>query len=141
MTSKAILDTDILSEIYKGVDQIVLSNAAEYIRAHAQLSFTSVSVHEVLFGYYAKGAVQRAEKFARDMTPHDEITPTPADYRLAAQIRGTLQRAGTPIGALDPLIAACAIERELPLVTGNTRHHSFIQGAGYTLRLLNWREL
>ncbi len=140
MFPKALLDTDILSEIYKGVDQIVAGNAQKYIQQYRQLCFTSVTVHEVLYGYHAKGAAKRAENFLRVVALHEEITPTAQDFRLAAEIRGALQRAGTPIGSLDPLIAACAIERGLPLVTGNTRHHGFIQNAGFSLQLLNWRD-
>lgn len=140
MSSKAILDTDILSEIGKGIDQTVLQNAANYAAEHGQLTFTSVSVFEALYGFHAKGAEQQARRFLQLIAPHEEITPTASDYRLAAQICAALQRAGTPIGTSDPLIAACAIGRGLPLVTGNTRHHGFIQSAGFALQLLNWRE-
>jgi tRNA(fMet)-specific endonuclease VapC len=137
---KTILDTDILSEIGKGVNQTVLKNAADYLAEHGQLSFTSVSVFEALFGLYAKSADQQAQRFLKLIAAHEEITPTAQDYRLAAQICATLQRTGTPIGTSDPLIAACAIERGLPLITGNTRHHGFIQNAGFSLQLVNWRE-
>jgi predicted nucleic acid-binding protein len=137
---KAILDTDILSEITKGKNQQVLENVAAYLHEHGQLTLTSVSVFEVLFGLHSKQATRQIKDFLDSMADHEEITPTPDDYRLAAEICASLQRAGTPIGKLDPLIAACAIERGLPLATGNTRHHRFIQNAGFSLQLVNWRE-
>jgi predicted nucleic acid-binding protein len=140
VTSKAILDTDILSEIGKGIDQTVLKNAADYLAEYGQLSLTSVSIFEALFGFYAKAADKQAQRFLQLTANHEEITPTAQDYRLAAQICAALQRAGTPIGTSDPLIAACAIGRGLPLATGNTRHHGFIQNAGFSLQLVNWRE-
>lgn len=140
MISKAILDTDTLSEIIKTKNQTVLQNADDYLDEHGQLTFTSATVHEVLYGLGCKIATRQIEEFLDLVADHEEITPTAPDYRLAAEIRAALQRAGTPIGAFDPLIAACAIERGLPLVTGNTRHHGFIQSAGFSLQLLNWRE-
>jgi len=137
--SKVILDTDILSEIVKAKDATVLLNADRYLDDHEQLTFTSISVFEVLFGLKSKLATRQIKDFLGAIEEHEEVTPTAQDYRLAADISAALQRAGTPVGAFDPLIAACAIERGLPLVTGNTRHHSFIQNAGFTLQLLNWR--
>ncbi len=136
---KAILDTDILSEIAKAKDQTVLKNVAAYLHEHGQLTLTSVSIFEVLFGLHTKQATRQIKDFLESMTEHEEITPTADDYRLAAEICATLQRAGTPIGKLDPLIAACAIGRNLPLATGNTRHHTYIQNAGFQLQLVNWR--
>ena len=50
-----------------------------------------------------------------------------------------LDRRGTPIGPYDPLIAACALNRELALATGNARHFGFVRDAGYPLRLEDWR--
>lgn len=140
MTSRAILDTDTLSEIIKTKNQIVLQNADNYLDDHGHLTFTSATVHEVLYGLECKAATRQIEEFLDLVADHDEIVPDVEDYRLAARIRGALQRAGTPIGVLDPLIAACALERGLVLITGNMRHHSFIQEAGFDLELVNWRE-
>lgn len=137
---KVLLDTDILSEVGKGRDKMVLKNAANYLAEYGQLSFTSVSVYEVLFGLHCKEAKKQIETFKRLIVPHERFVPTESDYGQAAEIRAALQLAGTPIGALDPLIAACAIGRGLPLATGNTRHYSFIQNAGFQLQLVNWRE-
>ena len=59
---KAILDSDILSEVSKGVDANVLSGASHYLDEHGQLTFTSVSVYEVLYGLKAKPAPAAASK-------------------------------------------------------------------------------
>lgn len=137
--NKALLDTDILSEISKGVDKTVLQNAADYLDLFPSLSFSSISVYEVLFGLGAKGAAKQSATFLELIADHEEIVPGALDYRTAAQIRAALHRAGNPIGTADPVIAACALRRGLPLVTGNTRHYGFIQNAGFALQLLNWR--
>ena len=48
--SKVLLDTDILSEYLKGHDNVVARHAAEYTRQHGAFTFTSVTVHEIVFG-------------------------------------------------------------------------------------------
>lgn len=51
-----------------------------------------------------------------------------------AQVRSRLERAGTPIGLLDTLIAAQAVARKLVLVSNNEREFSRVAG----LRIENW---
>jgi len=51
-----------------------------------------------------------------------------------AQVRWKLERAGTPIGPLDTLIAAQAVARKLVLVSNNEREFNRVAG----LRVENW---
>lgn len=51
-----------------------------------------------------------------------------------AQVRSRLERAGTPIGPLDTLIAAQAVARKLVLVSNNEREFSRVAG----IRVENW---
>ena len=137
---KVILDTDILSETFKQVDPIVVTRARHYLHAFPTLSYTSVSLVEILSGLHAKDAkkqIVRAEAF---LGRHEQIVPDAEDYMVAARIIGDLQRAGRPIGWDDPVIAACAIKRNMPLATANTRHYQNIINIGYPLTLDNWRE-
>jgi len=133
------MDTDTLSEVLKGIDLNVVTNAQSYGHAFGLLDFTSASVLEILHGLHRKGAqaqIQRAEAL---FTRNSETVPEKQDFRLAAQIAGALARQGTPIGIIDPLIAACAIRRGFGVATGNTDHFTYIQKAGYSLHLENWR--
>ena len=50
------------------------------------------------------------------------------------RIRLELERAGTPIGAMDLMIAAIAVANDVVLVTHNTREFSRVNG----LRLEDW---
>ena len=59
---------------------------------------------------------------------------TSSDAKAYAQLRAKLERAGTPIGPLDTLIAAQAVSRKLVLVTNNEREFGRVPG----LRLENW---
>ncbi len=49
-------------------------------------------------------------------------------------LRVALEKAGTPIGALDALIAAHALSLDVTLVTNNTREFSRVPG----LQIANW---
>lgn len=135
-----ILDTDILSEVLKGINPNVGEHQLGYQAHFTRLTFTSASVMEILTGLRKRGApaqLQRAEAlFALNL----EIVPDAADYRLAADISGDLLKAGKVIGIVDPLIAACAIRRGYGIASGNTAHFEFIRQLGYSFHLENWRD-
>ena len=137
---RRVCDTDILSEIIKAVDLRVTARASEYLRAHSILTFTSVTAMGILYGLHRKGALVQVREAERLFGRHEEMMPLRDDYRLASEIGGRLDRIGRPIGRLDPLIAACALNRGLTLATGNTRHFTFVQDAGFPLRLEDWRQ-
>jgi tRNA(fMet)-specific endonuclease VapC len=71
------------------------------------------------------------ENFLRPLTVVEFVS---ADAVAYAQLRAKLERAGTPIGPLDTLIAAQAMARGLTLVSNNEREFRRIGG----LRLENW---
>lgn len=54
--------------------------------------------------------------------------------KAAAQIKHTLEAAGTPIGHFDQLIAGTALSHDMTLVTRNTREFERVPG----LRVENW---
>lgn len=138
--AETVLDTDILSEIYKRRDLVVLANAKRYLREYSALTYASVSLVEILSGLYAKDARRQLADTLLFLESQTQIIPQPEDYKLAAQIIGLLVRRGRPIGSDDPLIAACAINRGMKVATGNIRHYQFVVDAGFTLELVNWRE-
>lgn len=123
----------------KAKDPAVVQKAESYLAASQQLSFTSLSVFELLYGLLAKQALRQAKEFLAFTVEHEEIVPTAEDYRLAAQIRADLRRSGREIGRVDPIIAACALNRDIELVTGNLRHYEAIWDVGFAIRLANWR--
>jgi tRNA(fMet)-specific endonuclease VapC len=59
---------------------------------------------------------------------------TSNDAASYAQLRAKLERAGTPIGPLDTLVAAQAVARKLVLVSNNEGEFRRVAG----LRLENW---
>ena len=53
------------------------------------------------------------------------------DARTAGQVRAALEKAGTPIGAYDLLIAGQALRRGLTVVTANTSEFSRVTGLSW----------
>lgn len=137
--NKAILDTDTLSEIIKGVNQTVAANAKTYRRAFGHYTMSAVTAMEVVRGYQKKQATRQLQVFLATL-PTAEVLPfDQAEAELAGRIAGELERIGSPIGHADTMIAATAIGHGLELVTGNTAHFQRILQLGYSLTLVNWR--
>jgi len=137
---RLVLDSDILSEILKGRSPKVERHKIAYVAQFQQLTFTSASLLEILYGYerlQAQAQIKRAEAL---FAVNEELIPASEDYRLAAKMAGTLDRNGTTLGLIDPLFAACAIRRGYGVASGNTAHYEFIRKLGYTFHLENWRD-
>ena len=137
--NKAILDTDIFSEIIKGVDQTVAAHAKTYRRAFGHYTIAAVTVMEIVQGYQQKQAARQLQAFLSALPSQEVLSFEEADAQLAGRIAGELERTGRPIGTADSMIAAVALQHGLELVTGNTAHFERVQQLGYPLILANWR--
>lgn len=137
--NKALLDTDILSEIIKGVDRTVASHATQYRRAFGLYTLSSISVMEVVQGFQMNQSTTRLLAFVASLATQEVLSFEQEDGELAGRIAGELKRLGRPIGTADSMIAAIAIQQKLELVTGNTAHFQRVQQLGYPLTLTNWR--
>lgn len=71
------------------------------------------------------------ENFLQPLTIIDFTSQDAVAY---ATVRAKLERAGTPIGPLDTLIASQAVARKLTLVSNNEREYRRVAG----LRVENW---
>jgi tRNA(fMet)-specific endonuclease VapC len=137
--NKAIIDTDIFSEITKCVNQTVAAHASAYRTAFPRYTISSVTYMEVIRGYQRKQAFRQLQSFLAAIVSEEVLAFGQAAAELAGKIAGELEHVGRPIGVTDPMIAAIAIEHGLELVTGNTTHFQRIQQLGYPLTLINWR--
>lgn len=137
--NKSLLDTDILSEIGKGIDPNVARNAAAYRTAFRRYTLSVVTVMEVVRGFQKKQSSSRLQRFLTAIASEEILPFDQAAAEVAGRIAGDLDRTGQPIGRADPMIAAIALEHGLELVTGNISHYQRIQLIGYPLTLLNWR--
>jgi tRNA(fMet)-specific endonuclease VapC len=138
--NKALLDTDILSEIFKGIDPVVTRHATAYRLAFGKYTLSAITVMEVVSGLQRVRSFRGIKKFMSNIGAEDVLSFDEDTGKLAGEIEGDLERTGQPIGIADPMIAAVALQHGLELVTGNTGHFQRIQQLGYPLALANWRQ-
>jgi tRNA(fMet)-specific endonuclease VapC len=130
----SLLDTDILSELFKGHD-LVKIRAAEYILEHNRLTISHITKYEILKGLKAKKAKKQIEAF-NVFCESSSILPITDDVIVrAADIYASLREQGEIISDGDILVAAIAICNNLVLITNNTNHFSRIKD----LQLDNWK--
>ena len=84
---QVILDTDILSEYFKGYDPNVAAHARAYAAHFARFTFTSVTVYEVTLGLTLKGATSQLQRALAWMRQNEQIVPVEDDYLIAARIK------------------------------------------------------
>lgn len=131
----AILDTDMLSEVLKRKDVIVLSNAERYLRGHQRMAFSAMTVFEIIRGMRANQATRQAAEFLKTVGTSDVFPVSLPVLMKAADLWADGRNGGHPHNDADLIIAATALETRRVLVTGNTNHYSWIAG----LRLEDWR--
>ena len=128
-----MLDTNICSYILKNHPAAVKQKFEEV--GAGNICISTIVLAELYYGAarHPKGVVIRREidDFVSRLVviPWDEIA---ADHYGA--IRASLEMAGTPVGAMDMLIAAHARSCNATLVTNNQREFGRIKG----LTSLNW---
>ena len=136
---KALIDTDIFSEILKGIDSHVVAQAVAYRAILGRYTISTITVLEVVKGLHKIQREDRIEQFLDGLVTVDVLTLDVQSAELAGRIYADLERTGQTIGRADPIIAAIALRHGLTLVTGNQAHYQRIQNLGYQLYLDNWR--
>jgi tRNA(fMet)-specific endonuclease VapC len=136
---RAILDTDILSELLKGRDQRVTSRAATYRSEFGRFTLSAFTVVEIVKGLAKAGREERIAIFLEFVQGNDVLTLDVEGAMIGGRIYAGLEARGMPIGRIDPLIAAIALRNDLTLVTGNTDHYERIRDLGFSLALTDWR--
>ncbi|MCS6861564.1 MAG: type II toxin-antitoxin system VapC family toxin [Abditibacteriales bacterium] len=136
---KALLDTDIFSEILKGIDQNVAAKATAYRSTFGHYTISVIMVMEIVKGFHRLQREDRIQQFLAGLPTVEVLMLDLRSSELAGRIYADLERTGQPIGRADPMIAAIALQHDLTLVTGNLSHYQSIQALGYDLKLDNWR--
>lgn len=135
MMDASLLDTDILTEIFKGRNQNVATNAAKYLQAHSQFAISSMTRFEVVRGLRHKQANKMLASFDT-MCAHMAVFPISDDVLdRAADLWVEARNAGDPQRDADLIIAATALVHGRMLVTGNTAHFQWMNG----LLIADWR--
>jgi tRNA(fMet)-specific endonuclease VapC len=137
--NKTLLDPDILSEILKGRDANVAAIAARYLGEHQQLTFSAVTVFEIIRGYRRVKREAKVESFERALSSCEVLPFDDSAARIAGRIYADLELRGRPVGMPDVMIAAIALQNGFAVATGNVAHFEAVRSAGYELEIVNWR--
>lgn len=130
---RCMLDTDMCSYIIKEHPESVRQRFQTL--AMEQLCISVVTYAELIYGV-ARSSSKRVnrpiiEDFVRHLDVMDWDTEAADQYGV---IRAELEAAGTPIGAMDMMIAAHAKSIKAVLVTNNQKHFTKVKG----LKVDNW---
>ena len=136
---RSLLDTDILSEIFKGRDPNVRARAAAYRTFFGHYTTSVLTVVEIVKGFHKSRRQDRLQAFLATLADEEVLLLDLTSAETAGRIHADLELAGQPLGRIDPMISAIAMHHGLTLVTGNESHYRYIQQLGYPLKLDNWR--
>jgi tRNA(fMet)-specific endonuclease VapC len=128
-----LLDTNTCIDIIKRAPEHVFRRL-ESLRV-GDVGISAITYCELQFGV-ARSAKPQENQLALTefLAPLDVLDFPSAAAPVFGQVRTHLQRAGTPIGDYDLLIAAHALHLRLTLITSNTREFCRVPG----LRIENW---
>jgi tRNA(fMet)-specific endonuclease VapC len=130
-----LLDTDICIYVIKRRPPQVLARLQRC--AVGDVGLSVVTLAELQYGVAKSQFPERNQQALAAFTLPLEVVPFDAAAAVAyGPIRTTLERQGTPIGAMDLLIAAHARSLGVILVTNNTREFGRVPG----LQVENWAD-
>ncbi len=130
-----LLDTNACIAIIKK-HPIVTGRLRRELQSGSRIFASSIAAFELFYGA-VNSAHQAENKAAVDTLHGTHVTAIDfdvADAEAAGDIRAKLEKAGTPIGPYDVLIAGQARCRDLVVVTANEREFRRVPG----LRWENW---
>jgi len=119
-----VLDTNTLIYYFKGMGSV-----ADNLLRHSprDIAIPSIVLYELEVGLAKSMQSEKRRSQLETLTGLIIVLPLAAkEAKVAANIRATLERAGTPIGPMDTLIAGIALAHQGTLVTHNTKEFARI---------------
>lgn len=98
------------------------------------VAISSITGAELDFGVAKSGSLRNRNALDKFLAPLEIVAFDEPAMREYGPLRARLEGEGTPIGALDLLIAAHALALDCTLVSNNLREFSRVPG----LKLANW---
>lgn len=130
-----LLDTNACIAIINGRPAAVRERLREVMERGETVGVSTVALFELWYGVAKSARVDvTTERLAIFLAPLETLPFDDEDARVAGAIRADLERAGTPVGAYDVLMAGQAVLRGLVLVTANVSEFGRVPG----LRWENW---
>jgi len=120
-----LLDTNACIALINGRPSAVRERLRLSLERGDRVWLSSVALFELWYGVAKSELKERnTERLAVFMSPFEVLTFDEEDARRAGAVRAMLERAGSPIGAYDLLMAGQALRHELVLVTANVAEFS-----------------
>ena len=130
---KLMLDTNICIYIIKQKPAPVLKRFLEY--RIGDIGISSITLSELRYGVAKSTHQEKNTKALNEfITPLEVVSFDEEAAHSYGDIRAALEKSGTPIGAMDMLIAAHAVSLGVPLVTNNSPEFARIP----TLTIVDW---
>ena len=129
---KFLLDTNICIYALKQHERVI-----ERLLSHnrSDVALSVITEAELRTGAAKSSSSSKTRRLLENfLAPLSIVDFTSEDAVTYAGLRAKLERAGTPIGPLDTLIASHAVGRKLTLVSNNEREFRRVAG----LRVENW---
>ncbi len=126
------LDTNTVIYFFKG-----LGNVAKHVFGLPphEIALPSVVLYELQVGIAKSTSPKKRRGQLDELLTVVRVLPfTEHEAVITAQVRATLEKAGTPIGQLDMMIAGIALANQATLVTHNTKEFLRIEN----LQLEDW---
>ena len=117
-----LLDTDILIGLLRN-NKDAVSMISNLLDKHVILFTTSINTAELYFGAHLSEKSHENLKAVGKLTKTINIIPFELNHsKIYGELRSDLQKKGEIINELDIFIATIAIEKDLPIITRNTKH-------------------
>lgn len=129
----SLIDTDILSEFFKGNPKSIRKFGA-YLEHFGIINISIITYYEILNGLLYKDAKKQLVKFEEFVQLSNVLPLTMKSVKISAQIQADLRKQGNEIGHTDTLIAGIAIAENLQLITNNANHFKRVK----KLEISNW---
>ncbi len=127
-----LLDTNICIHIINAKPAAVLQRFRDF--RLGDIGLCSMVAAELAYGIAKSGSVRNRQALDLFLAPLTILPFDEAALMAYGDLRAELERRGTPIGALDTLIAAHALSLQATLVTNNLSEFLRVPG----LQLDNW---
>ena len=124
---RRLLDTNACIHVIRRQPQTVLRRLENY--GIGEVGVSCVTVAELRYGAEKSSRPeQNLEALGRFLLPLEVLAFGGEAAAAYGRVRAVLERAGTPIGPLDTLIAAHAVSVSVTLVTNNTSEFQRVPG-------------
>jgi tRNA(fMet)-specific endonuclease VapC len=124
-----LLDTNICIHVINARPQAVLERFRQ--SRMGEIGICSVVAAELAYGVAKSGSARNRQALEMVLAPLAILPFDEAAVWVYGDLRAELERKGTPIEALDTMIAAHALSQQSTLVTNNTRDFARVPGLVY----------